>query len=208
MTDSPLANDDLRAALEEAWQSDGEHVERMTLSAAVISAALERSAMRATLVGGGALEFYVPAGYQTSDLDFVVESGTRERIHQVLTSLGLLKNGRHWIRADLFVEVPGNSMTEPVSEFSIGDFTLRIIRREALLAERIVGYRYWKYWAYGQQSIELLQSFRSSMDEELLRGMLRAEGAEDTLSLLLGFLDSGSPLTTEALDRLWHAHYR
>lgn len=204
----PLANDDLRGALEEAWYSNREHVERMTVAAAVISTALERSAMRATLVGGGALEFYVPDGYQTSDLDFVVEQGNRERIHEVLASLGLSKSGRHWIRDDLFVEVPNNRMTEPVQEFSIGVYRLRVIQREALLAERIVGFRYWKYWAHGQQAIELLQSFQGMMDEELLRRMVKGEGAEDTLDLLLDFLDAGGAVTTDALDRLWHAHYR
>ena len=207
-TDPPLANDDLRAALEEAWFSDREHVERITIAAAVISAALERSGMRATLVGGGALEFYVPDGYQTSDLDFVVERGTREQIGQVLISLGLIRSGRHWVRDDLFVEVPNSLMTDPVQEFAIGPYKLHIIQREALLAERIVGFRYWKYWAHGQQAIELLQSFRGTMDEDLLRRMVKAEGAENALDLLLGLLDSGEVITTDALDRLWHAHYR
>ncbi|MBB4638185.1 hypothetical protein [Longimicrobium terrae] len=204
----PLANDDLRGALEEAWYSDREHVERMTFSAAIISTALDRSGLRATLVGGGALEFHVPDAYRTSDLDFVVERGTRETINDVFLSLGLRRSGRHWVRDDLFVEVPGNYMEEPADEVSVGPFTLRVITKEALLAERIVGFRYWKYWGHGTQAIEMLRGFGDSLDEEFLRNALRKEGANDALDLLRAISDSGETITLAALDRLWHLHYR
>jgi hypothetical protein len=163
--------------------------------------------MRATLVGGGALEFYVPDGYQTSDLDFVVERGTRETINDVLLSLGLRRNGRHWIRDDLFVEVPGNYMDEFVDEVPVGPFTLRVITKEALRAERIVGFRHWKYWGHGLQALDMLYAFGDELHLEPLRAALRKEGAEHAFDILLDVVESGKGMDAQALDRLWHEHY-
>lgn len=204
----PLANDDLRAALEEAWNSGREHVERMTVAAAIISTALDRSGMRATLVGGGALEFHVPDAYRTSDLDFVVERGTRETINDVFLSLGLRRNGRHWVRDDLFVEVPGNYMDEPVDEMQVGPFTFRVITKEALLAESIVGFRQWKYWGHGLQALDMLYAFGGELNLDPVRAALRKEGAEHALDVLLSVVASGEGMDAHALDRLWHEHYR
>jgi hypothetical protein len=71
---------DLADALRQSWRSEREHVERVLLAAAIVSTALARAGMRATLVGGAAVEFYAPHAYSTSDLDFVVEGRTRDAI--------------------------------------------------------------------------------------------------------------------------------
>lgn len=203
MTDSELAT-----ALEKAWSRDRAHVERIVLAAAVITTALERAGMRATLVGGAAIEFYSPETYATGDLDFVVEGRTREALDETLTSLGMQRHGRHWVRDDLYVEVPGNSMGEATESFEIGPYTLRVIRREYVLADRIVGYRWWKYAGYGVQAINMMLTFGSGIDDALLRGHLRKEGAEDTYDILLRFAESGALAEPESLEALWHQHYR
>jgi len=195
-------------ALDQAWRSDREHVERITLAAAVIATVLERAGMTATLVGGGAIEFYAPGAYTTSDLDFVVEGGSREAIGAVLTSLGMQSRGRHWVRDDLFVEVPGSYMREPADTFEIGPLKLRVIRKEYVLGDRIIGYRWWRYTGYGLQAIDMLAAFGDNLDDSALRAHLRGEGAEDTYDVLLGFMASGAPVTAEALDALWHERYR
>ena len=140
-------SDDLRRALHDAVRLDAPHVERMTLAAAIVSTALERAGMRATLVGGGAIEFYIPASYATSDIDLVVERGTRERFAEVFASLGLARRDRHWVLDDLFLEVPGTWMSDPVLEMEIDSYSLQIVRKEVVLADRIVGFRYWKVWS-------------------------------------------------------------
>jgi hypothetical protein len=203
-----MDNVDLRAALAEAWDEDRDHVERITLAAAVIATALKTAGMTATLVGGAAIEFHAPSTYVTTDIDFVVEGRTRADIHEVLTLLGFSRQGRHWVWADLFVEVPGNYLSEPTEEFEFGSMTLRVIQKEYVLADRIVGFRHWKYWGYGQQAIALISAFGNDLDEKALRAYLRREGSEDTYDLLLQYKSSGEPVTTEALDRLWHQHYR
>jgi hypothetical protein len=203
-----MSYEDLQQALDDAWSANREHVERITLAAAVLATALHRAGMTATLVGGGAVEFHAPGAYTTSDIDLVVEGRPREAVDEVLTALGMDRQGRHWVRGDLFVEVPGNRLTEPADEFQIGPLTLRVIRKEYVLGDRIVGFRHWKYWGYGQQAIDLIAAFGADLNEQVLREYLRKEGAEHAYDLLRAFGASGDPVTQGALDALWHGHYR
>ncbi|HEX6039254.1 hypothetical protein [Longimicrobium sp.] len=73
MRDSTLSTEELRAALLQAWRANTPHVERLVGAAAVLIHALAQAGMRATLVGGGAIEFHAPDSYATTDIDFVVE---------------------------------------------------------------------------------------------------------------------------------------
>ncbi|HEY0152374.1 MAG TPA: hypothetical protein VGB92_10270 [Longimicrobium sp.] len=203
MTDSELAQ-----ALHDAWHSDREHVERIVLAAAVIATALERAGMRATLVGGAAIEFYAPLAYATTDLDFVVEGRTRNEISATLTALGMRRQGRHWVLDDLYVEVPGSYFGELADSFEVGPFTLRVIRREYVLADRIIGYRWWKYAGYAVQAINMMLTFGGTIDDALIRAYLRKEGAEDTYDLLRQFAASGVVAEPESLDAFWREHYR
>lgn len=202
-----MTDDELATALAQAWRSDREHVERIVLAAAVITTALDRAGMRATLVGGAAIEFYAPDAYATTDLDFVVEGRTREAIDETLTSLGMQRDGRHWTLDDLYVEVPGSYQSDPTESFEIGPFTLRVVKKEYVLGDRIIGYRWWKYAGYGLQALDMIDAFAGELDDAALRAHLRREGAEDTYDLLLRLSASGSPPNTEELDAVWHRHY-
>lgn len=178
---------DLRALFEQTLRSDAPHVERMTIAAAVISDVLHRRGLRATLVGGGAIEFHASDVYTTTDLDFVVE-GPREEVDAALTDFGFSRRGRHWVfddgRGGLFVEVPGNWMSDPVDEIAVGPLSLRVVRRESVLADRIIGFKHWGTTAYGAQAVAMLALFGDSLDEDLLQRRLRAEGAADALAAL------------------------
>jgi hypothetical protein len=203
-----VTTEELRAALERAWSGDRPHVERLTLAAAILQTALREAGMEPTLVGGGAVEFHVSGSYVTGDIDFVVERRTREAIDEVFTSLGLAKQGRHWVRGDLFVEVPNNHLSEPADEFAVGPYRLRVIRKEYVLADRIVGFRHWKYWAYGLEAMDMIRAFGSELDEEPLRAYLRKEGSEDVFDHLRELATSGTPVDEGAVEALWHRHYR
>ena len=203
-----MTETELASALAQAWRSDREHVERVVLAAAVITTALDRAGMRATLVGGAAIEFYAPGAYATTDLDFVVEGRTREAIDETLTSIGMQRQGRHWVLDDLYVEVPSHYLSESANSFEVGPFTLRVIRKEYVLADRIIGYRWWKYAGYAVQAVNMMLPFGENIDDVLIRAHLRKEGAEDTYDLLLRFAASGVPAEPETLEALWHQHYR
>lgn len=203
MADHPLAQ-----VLRDYWTADRPHHERLILTAAVISTALAREGMRATLVGGGAIELHAPGVYRTGDIDFVVEGRTRVDLDRVLRSLGLEKDGRHWVMDDLFVEVPGNEMDSPVDVQSLDGWDLRVVTKESVLADRIVGFRHWKYWGYGSEAIALIRSFRNDLDEKALRRALRREGAEHAYGVLKKLAWSGRDVTEAQLDTIWHKHYR
>jgi hypothetical protein len=202
-TENPFAK-----VLWDYWTSDRPHHERLILTAAVISTALQKEGMRATLVGGGAIELHAPTIYRTGDLDFVVEGRSRVEVDSVLRSLGLGKKGRHWVRDDLFIEVPGNEMDAPVDVRTVEGFDLRVARKESVLADRIVGFRHWKYWGYGIQAIAMIRTFRENLDEGALRTRLRREGAEHAYDLLRELALPDQEVTIPQLDTLWHAHYR
>ena len=174
----------------------------------MIATALQKQGMRATLVGGGAIELHAPGVYQTGDIDFVVEGRSRVEIDVVMRSLGLAKRGRHWVMDDLFVEVPSSELDFPVEVRDIGDFDLRVVSRESVLADRIVGFRHWKYWGAGMQVIVLLRTFGDRVNEGELQRLLRREGAEHAYELLKEVADSDQRVTIQQLDALWHAYYR
>jgi 5-formyltetrahydrofolate cyclo-ligase len=199
---------DLAKLLHDTWTSDRPHTERMIWSAAIIGTALHRAGMRATLVGGGAIEFHAPEVYTTSDLDFVVEGRPRAEIDPVMRSLGLERRGRHWAIGDLYVEVPGNVMETPVDVETIGPFELRVSRKENVLADRIVGFRHWKAWGQGLQAIALIRTFGGELDEKALRAALRKEGAEHAYGVLRKLAARDEEVTPQRLDTLWHKHYR
>jgi hypothetical protein len=121
--------------------------------------------MQATLVGGGAVEFYVPHSYATTDIDLVVERFMSSVADEVFNGLGLVKHGRHWTRGDLYVEVPSTHLSEPADVFLVGALTLRVIRKEYVLADRIVGFRHWNYWGYGVEAMEMIRALGSELDE-------------------------------------------
>jgi hypothetical protein len=199
---------DLRQALRDAVADAGlSHVRRMSLASAIVSTALERAGMEATVVGGSAIEFYAPESYSTGDVDLVVDRATREKLAEVFGALGMTPRDRHWFIEDLFFEVPSFRMEDPARSYQVGPFTLRVVAREIVLAERIVGYRYWKYWGYGLQAIVMLRAFGRELDEPLLRGWLRREQAESAYELLRELADSGEDLTERELGDVWQSRF-
>ncbi|HEX6039253.1 hypothetical protein [Longimicrobium sp.] len=110
---------------------------------------------------------------------------------------------------DLFVEAPGSSLERRVVEtVPLGEFELKVLKKEHVLAERIVGFRRWKSWAYGIQAIDMMEAFGDDLDEGFLRVWLRHEGSEDGYDHLREIAASGVAITAQELDRQWHQRYR
>lgn len=201
-TGSAVTTPSVRAHLDLALRTPAAHVERLSLVAAAISEALRQRGMRATLVGGGAIEFHASSIYTTTDIDLVVEGGTRDQIDEVLRDLGFVRRGRHWVRDDLFVEVPGNRMSDPVDVMQVGDYELRVICREIVLADRIIGFKHWRATIYGAQALAMLTIFGDSLNEPVLRARLREEDAEDALHALRALSARGGPVNDALLRQV------
>ncbi len=200
MSDATL-RDDLDALL---TRDDLPHVERLTLAAAIVSEALRARGLEATLVGGGAIEFYAPGSYATSDIDLVVErSRPLDDLERALAdsfeALGFARAGRHWRRDTVFVEVPSIRVTDPTESYPIGPYRLRVLRKEILLGERIVGFQHWRFTGYGAQALDLMAAFGADLDEGVLRTYLQREGAEDAYNALRALATSGRVITDELL---------
>lgn len=197
--------EDLRRELDGLLAQQGrEHVERLTIAAAIVSEALRGKDLEPTLVGGGAVEFYAPGSYTTSDIDLVVERKKpvdfESAVAEALMPLGFARSGRHWVRGDLFVEIPTTSLADPFEIYPVGPYRLRVIRKEYILGERVVGFKHWRYTGFGAQAIDLISAIGDEIDEEALREYLRREGAEDAYDSLRRLAQSGEPITREVLE--------
>jgi len=193
---------ELRQLLDDAVASERPHHEKLAIAAAVISAVLAKHGMIATLVGGGAIEIHASDVYTTTDIDLVVEGRSRSDIDAALTAFGFARHGRHWVLGDLFVEVPGNWMPDPVDIVPVGPLKLRVVKREIVLADRIIGFKHWRATAYGAQAVALLALFGSELDEHLLLARVRAEDAEDALNALRILAASTAAVTENQLQQL------
>ncbi|MEX2153951.1 MAG: nucleotidyltransferase [Gemmatimonadaceae bacterium] len=193
---------ELRRLLDDALSSSRPHAERLAISAAVVSAVLREHGMEATLVGGGAIEFHAGDVYTTSDIDLIVEGKSRAELDAALTGFGFARRGRHWVLGDLFVEVPGNWMPDPIDVVSVGTLPLRVVKREVVLADRVIGFKHWRATAYGAQAAALLALFGAGLDDMLLRERVRAEDAEDALDALRLLAAEGTHVTEDRLQAL------
>ncbi len=206
MSASDLA--DLRRALDDLLSQPGPddpigRAKHRALTAAIICEAFGRRDMEATLVGGGAIEFHAPGAYATDDLDLIVVGGpgvsTRQAAAGVFGDLGFTRRGRHWERDGLFVELPGQSLDDPVDEHVLGGYVLRVVKPEVVLADRIVGFKHWRYTAYGLQAISMLAAFGDALDEAWLLKRLKREDAVDAYRALSEVEAAGRRVTEAEL---------
>lgn len=133
------------------------------------------------LVGGGAVELYTDGAYTTGDLDFVGDvSG---EVAEVLDRSGFRRAGRHWIHEQgrVFLEFPGSHL-EPPSEparLRRAGVTLRIIRAEALLADRLAAWKFWRSEVDLLNALRLLHARRGRLELGEVRRCARALEVED-----------------------------
>jgi hypothetical protein len=195
---------DLREMLDAVLASESDHAPRLAKSAAIVCEALRREGLEATVVGGAAIELHAPDAYATTDLDLVVSarfsidwSAVQARTFQ---ALGFARSARHWVRDDLYVEIPGRTMSDPVVVMQIDPFPLRVVVKEVVLADRIVGFKYWRVTDYGLHALAMLTAFGSELDEDVLQRLLKRENAQDAHLALLRLRDSGEAVTDERLE--------
>lgn len=62
----------------------------------------------------------------TGDADLVVEGASEDDLRDVFEKLGFQKGHRHWVREELFVEVPSTTLTEPTQKIELGALALRV----------------------------------------------------------------------------------
>lgn len=181
-----------------------EHAEQFAQVASILHHVFTEAGLRCIVVGGSAIEIHAPGVYLSGDMDLVVERLRYKaaQIEAVFESLGFERRGRHWRIGDLFVEVPSTTLSDPSELMRVGTWIFEIVKKEVVLADRIVGYRQWGTLAYGQQAIDLLVAFGDAIDEDWMREKLRREGSLDALEPLKNLAATQEPINQEILDNL------
>jgi hypothetical protein len=190
MTDIDLS--DLRQTLDaiaadSTLQDDTQHARRLVLITALLSEAFRRYECRATLMGGV--------------VEGLGKSSTRLVLDPVFAALGFKKlPARHWAREDVFVEVPGSLLEDPVEETQVGPYRLRVVVKEAVIVGRIVEYDQTGNLPHARQAILLLQALGNRIDQAVLADLLRRERAAAAYEVLRAFADRPEvTVTDEAL---------
>lgn len=182
-----------------------EHARQVARIAGVLHRACTAAGLRATLVGGSAIEVHAPGVYTSDDIDVVIEGPhrpLRDRIAQVFTDLGFSAKGRHWVRGDLFVEVPGHALLDPHETMRVGSAVFEVVTKEVVLADRIVGFRQWGYTAFGQQAVDLLAAFEDRLDLAWLEPKLKQEHSWEAFEALRALAQGDEPVTEATLQGL------
>jgi hypothetical protein len=200
---------DLRNRLDELAKAEPavdavQRVKRRAATAALVLEAFRRAGLRATVVGGAAIEFHAPGAYTTDDLDLIVE-GThgappRGQLDAILRALGFASRSRHWVLGPFFVEVPGHTMDDPAAVYDVGGHTLRLARPEVLLADRVVGFKHWRYTGYGLQAMAILTALGGDLDQAWLEKRLRREDALDAYQALKRLQAESHPVSEAVLE--------
>lgn len=201
-----------RAALDLLLQSGMaddplDHARQVAMVTSILFQELEAASLECVLVGGSAIEVYAPGIFKSGDLDLVIQDSknpndVRDRAGAVFERLGFKKAGRHWKRDELFVEIPSTEVDEPTEMLRVGAFVLRVVRKEVLLSDRIVGFKHWKYTAYGQQAIDMIAAFGDSLDLSLLMPRLQREGSADAYAELTKLAASHAAITDPVLQAI------
>lgn len=197
---------ELEAVLDSGMAEDPiEHATQVARVASILHSAFASAGFEVTLVGGSAIEVHAPGIYRSGDLDVVIERGRAEPKprEEIFEALGFNRAGRHWRHGDqLFVEVVSGPVAGPAEEVRVGAAEFRVVKKEVVLRDRLVGFKHWKHTAYGEQAIDMLAAFGDDLDMSWLRPELEREDSLDALEALRPLAHSDVPVTNPMLRDL------
>jgi hypothetical protein len=133
------------------------------------------------LVGGAAVELMTGGGYVTGDLDFVGE--VPPSVGAALAAHGFERRGRHWVHeaGQLFLELPGRQVEpacEPV-EIEVEGERVLVVAPEALLADRLAAWKFWRSEIDAANALRLLQQVGERMSGRLAARLARELDVDD-----------------------------
>lgn len=182
-----------------------EHARQVAEVAAVLETAFSGAGFVVTIVGGSAIEIHAPGIYRSGDIDIVLTRlhSSRGSQEEIFRGLGFRRAGRHWRHGEtLFVELVSGPVAGPEEVVRVGEAQFRVVKKEVVLRDRIIGFKHWKYTAYGEQAIDMLAAFGHELDRSWLIPELEREDAVDALEALKALAGSSDRITDEVLRRL------
>ena len=163
--------------------------------AACVASALARSKIRAVLTGGACASLYSKGKYQSSDLDFILQSAvTSKELDAVMEAIGFRRTGNHYEhpRTAFFVEFPAGPLgigadidVRPVV-YRIGRVGVRVLSATDSCRDRLAAFYHWND---RQSLITAVHIARNrKVDLKAIRAWSEREDASDRFSEFLGIL--------------------
>ena len=165
--------------------------------AARIAHTLQHSGIRAVLTGGACASLYSRGAYQSSDLDFILQSAiTQERLDQVMASIGFHRDTDHYTHPAtiFFVEFPAGPLgigrdirIRPVLH-RIGKEGVWTLSATDSCRDRLAAFYHWK----DRQSLNVavIIARRNDVDLEAIRRWSGRESSLDGFDEFLALLGS------------------
>jgi hypothetical protein len=165
---------------------------RLREVALCVSRALESAGIRAVLTGGACASLYSRGSYQSSDLDFIIQSKTSAAaLDKAMAGVGFFRRGSHYEHpeAPFFVEFPAGPLAigrdfriEPV-EFRIHKTRILALSPTDSCRDRLAGFFHWG----DRQSLKtaVVIARRQKVDLDVLRRWSAGEGARQAFEEFL-----------------------
>ncbi len=159
--------------------------------AALLSSLFAKYDVLLTVVGGAAVQYYSDATYVTKDLDVILMGDTTEIIEETMHSLGFKRTTmyRHFEHPSLpfVVEFPpspievGSRTISKVNILNMDDKSVRVIRVEDMIMDRIIAAVEWKDTPSLEQAKLLWLMNNDIIDVDYLKTFATEEGYSETL---------------------------
>ncbi|HZM71147.1 MAG TPA: hypothetical protein VFB95_12385 [Candidatus Cryosericum sp.] len=164
--------------------------------AAAVAKALDRSGIRAVLTGGACAALYSRGAYQSSDLDFVLQSAVKTRdLDAAMKSVGFRRVGNHYEhpRTSFFVEFPAGPLgigadleVRPVV-YKIGRTRVRALSATDACRDRLAAFYHWNDRQSLSTAVQIARHRR--VDLKAVRAWSRREGELDGFAQFLESLE-------------------
>ena len=161
-----------------------------------VAGALSSARIRAVLTGGACATLYRKGEYQSSDLDFILQSPvTRRELDDAMKPTGFRRTGSHYThaRTSFFVEFPAGPLgigadidVRPVVR-RIGGVGVRLLSATDSCRDRLAAFYHWNDRQSLNTAIQI--ATHSNGDIKAIRVWSRREGAADRFADFLKALD-------------------
>ncbi len=176
--------------------------------AACVAGALARSRIRAVLTGGACASLYTGGQYQSSDLDFVLQSAaTRRDLDAAMGAAGFRRaeNRYEHPEAPFFVEFPAGPLgigtdidIRPVG-YTLHGVTIRVLSPTDSCRDRLAAFYHWKDRQSLRTAVQIAR--RRRIDLETIRRWSEQEGSRDGFSEFVRLLKRTPGKSTRARRR-------
>lgn len=163
--------------------------------AACVAVAMHRAGIKAVLTGGACASLYSRGAFESSDLDFILQSAVSPRtLDNVMASIGFQRKGnqsRH-PKAPYFVEFPAGPLgigsdlaIEPVA-YRVGKVSISTLSATDSCRDRLAAFYHWR----DRQSLMTAVAIasRRRVDLQAIRRWSVREGALKRFEEFRGFL--------------------